>query len=615
MRILYKKKSSSALRPSRYPPEAAGIQVNYCKNPKCANFGVPPHPQKAYRRKSITPAGPGDYTVVASGKGQPVLRCELCFEHIPMQSNLAIAEELLRISGYLEPPAEPSCPNELCEAHGVPLSTAPKGYRRYGTNARGTPRYRCNSCHKVFALAAKSTHWQHETHFNRDVFEHLVNSVPLRRIIKILGITPGVLYRRMEFIWRQCCEFAGERERGLLDRQDLGRRYIAMDRQALMVNWETRKDRRNTLLLLCASADLETGYVFGAHLNYDANADADEVIANLPRFGDNHLPQPFRRYARLWLPQDYEDAARRGGNAKGETGGDFSGLQAEIDAAYAEALQRQNIEAGPGPKAHTRTPLRGMQVHEQVTMAAHVQFVARLLHRAEKIRFFMDQESGLRAAFMTAFARRVRDRTADAFFVRVLKGATVDIKRKLVRQAQQRFAKAQLRYSGLSDNEVEIALIREEMERMASIGKWGDRWLTHPFPDMREPEKQVCWLTDIENPETDPSLREDQLNHAAYLYRKASLHAVDRFFMQVRRGVTMAERGVVSSSADRRLWFGKNAYNPANLAMMLEIYRTYFNYCEVGSDGKTPAMRLGLAKGPVASEDILYFVRTKGGSL
>ena len=85
--------------------------------------------------------------------------------------------------------------------------------------------------------------------------------------------------------------------------------------------------------------------------------------------------------------------------------------------------------------------------------------------------------------------------------------------------------------------------------------------------------------------------------------------------MQVRRGVTMAERGVVSSSADRRLWFGKNAYNPANLAMMLEIYRTYFNYCEVGSDGKTPAMRLGLAKGPVASEDILYFVRTKGGSL
>lgn len=44
---------------------------------------------------------------------------------------------------------------------------------------------------------------------------------------------------------------------------------------------------------------------------------------------------------------------------------------------------------------------------------------------------------------------------------------------------------------------------------------------------------------------------------------------------------------------------------------MLEIFRTYFNYCEVGEDGMTPAMRMGLARGPVASEDILYFLRRK----
>ena len=77
--------------------------------------------------------------------------------------------------------------------------------------------------------------------------------------------------------------------------------------------------------------------------------------------------------------------------------------------------------------------------------------------------------------------------------------------------------------------------------------------------------------------------------------------------MQIRRGLTMAERGVASASSDRRLWFGKNAYDPDHLAKLLEIYRVYFNYCEVGGDKKTPAMRLGLARGPVASEDILYF--------
>jgi hypothetical protein len=88
---------------------------------------------------------------------------------------------------------------------------------------------------------------------------------------------------------------------------------------------------------------------------------------------------------------------------------------------------------------------------------------------------------------------------------------------------------------------------------------------------------------------------------------KASCTEVDRFFMQVRRAMTMAERGVISASADRRLWFGKNAYNPAVLVKLLEVFRTYFNYCEVGQDKRTPAMRMGLARGPVAPEDILYF--------
>lgn len=77
--------------------------------------------------------------------------------------------------------------------------------------------------------------------------------------------------------------------------------------------------------------------------------------------------------------------------------------------------------------------------------------------------------------------------------------------------------------------------------------------------------------------------------------------------MQVRRGLTLAERGVISASANRRLWYGKNAYNPAVLVKLVEIFRTYFNYCEVGEDGRTPAMRLGLAKGPVSAADIIYY--------
>jgi hypothetical protein len=42
---------------------------------------------------------------------------------------------------------------------------------------------------------------------------------------------------------------------------------------------------------------------------------------------------------------------------------------------------------------------------------------------------------------------------------------------------------------------------------------------------------------------------------------------------------------------------------------LLDIYRTMVNFVEVGKDGKTPAMRLGLAKGVISPEDILYFNR------
>jgi hypothetical protein len=161
--------------------------------------------------------------------------------------------------------------------------------------------------------------------------------------------------------------------------------------------------------------------------------------------------------------------------------------------------------------------------------------------------------------------------------------------------------------------------MREEMARVSVYGPKKDRWVSHPFPDMREPEKKLCWLTDIvplpqaaagDDVETVAEKLndcEDMQNHAARLYLKGALYSVDRFFMQVRRALTMAERGVATGGSSGGVWFGKNAYDPANLVKLLEIFRVYFNYCEVGEDSKTPAMRLGLAKGPVSSEDVLYF--------
>lgn len=569
-------------------------------------------PPKDHGRRPKSAEGtsvvPGDYVVVASGKGLPMLRCELCRESIPMQSNLAIAEELMRIGAYLDP-LLPTCPSVACPAHGKTLfeNGLPTAVR-FGSTSAGTPRYRCQACRRTYSFGGKSTTGQDKTHVNRDIFMHLMNSMPIRRIIKVIGISPSLLYQRIDFLHAQCQGFAGERERTLLDRKDLGDRFLTIDRQKLLVNWSSKQDRRNTLLLYLATADLVTGYVLAGNLNYDGSLDAAEVERDAAKFGDPTLPIAFRRYARVWLPQDYEAALRRRTKAM-EVPASYSmlldALQATIEVAYAHALAREDIEAGDGPSSGARTPPKGMQLHEGIVMSAHVQLVARLLQRADNIQIFSDQESGIRAAIMAAHGARIKKGKAEAYYVSIMKETTVDAKRVAVTAAKRQFKAICTANPELSESEVQFLMMLNSIQAAREAGVFRDRWAVHPFPDMREPAKKVCWLTDQRAlEEVQKGEVPDEIVH---YHLKATLAPVDRYFMQIRRGITLAERGIPSASTDSRLWFGKNAYNPQVLAQLLEVFRTYFNYCEVGEDGRTPAMRLGLAKGPVSPEDIIYW--------
>ena len=553
-----------------------------------------------------TAAGPGDYVVGASGKGLPLLNCQACGEFIPMQSNLAIAEELIRITAYLEQEL-PSCSKTGCAAFGKnSLDDGSPACVRFGANSAGSPRYRCQTCRKTFSFGGRSTVGQRAPHINRGVFLHLMNAMPIRRIVKVLGISPSTLYQRIDFLYDQCQKFAGVRERTLLDRADLGTRYLTTDRQKLVVNWSSKRDRRNTQLLFMATADLATGYILAGNLNYDGALDSAEVEADSVKFGDPHLPWPFRRYARVWLPADYDaSAVRRAPKltpspTASET---LDKLQVLIEKAYEEALLREDIEAGDEPTGATRTPPKGMQLHEQTVMNAHIQFVTRLLSRADNLQIFADQESGIRAAIMAACKDRIRARSADAYYVSVLKETTIDHKRRKMAEIRERFEEYQAANPGLTDDEVKVRMMLDALSAPTSVGHFKDAWVHHPLPDMREPEKKVAWLTEIGQRPTD----DEYLALIASRHLRATLAPVDRFFMQVRRGITLAERGIPSASTERRLWFGKNAYNPDVLAKLLAIFRTYFNYCESGRDKKTPAMRLGLAKGPVTPEDIIYW--------
>ncbi len=69
----------------------------------------------------------------------------------------------------------------------------------------------------------------------------------------------------------------------------------------------------------------------------------------------------------------------------------------------------------------------------------------------------------------------------------------------------------------------------------------------------------------------------------------------------------MIERPIKTASSVGRTWHGYSPYNPAIIQKTLDIFRFYLNYCLVSPERKsTPAMRIGLARGVVRIDDILY---------
>jgi len=145
----------------KIPPEIGGIQVNFCKNPVCANYGVIPGLKKgAHRSKALPDVAGTEYRLTAksrAGKGSIAgLVCLLCKESLPLKSNLGVAQEVERISAYLWEKREASCPNPACLNHGVVISTGKRHCSAYGRSAIGSQRYKCLSCKKTFSVGTST---------------------------------------------------------------------------------------------------------------------------------------------------------------------------------------------------------------------------------------------------------------------------------------------------------------------------------------------------------------------------------------------------------------------------------------------------------------------------
>jgi transposase-like protein len=583
------------------PPAVAGININHCKNHLCANFGVPAEIVR-WRRLSGTPLAlrPGTAYMLVPGKNKllPKLKCLLCGEHFIVKSNLAAAEELARLAAYLRIKPAAGCTTAGCTNEGVPVGDN-ASYQRFGKTAAGTPRYRCRACKKTVAVGGRALKRQRVTHRNKDVLLGLTNKVAMRRICKMNGLAPPTLYRKIAFLHRQCVAYAAARERALQN-LDIPRLYLSSDRQDYMVNWSKSGDQRNTILKALGTADNDTGYVFAMSLAFDSSVNPSDIEADALACNDDAHKKPYRKYARLWLRHEYRDSTEeREAEDTARSRRSKRSVADEVAAQYEAQASREDTEVADQLSGDERIADRsGMAVHEVYTMYGHFLLLRRLLPKVEKFRFYLDQESGIRASFMAAFHDLVKVGRADAFYVRIAKEQVVGKKRKLVANAAKALGAFMAAHPHLDLNGAKREMMKASITASVELGTWKDAWCAHPAPTMREPAKAACWLTNRGTYDLD---------HQANLYLRATLSGIDGFFQRLRRSVNPLERPLRTSSTSYRTWYGYAPYNPRMVERFIDIYRVMHNFVEIGKDGKTPAMRLGLAAAPIQPEEIIYF--------
>lgn len=593
--------------------EINGIQVNFCKNPLCNNFNVPYTGDRKdlnYKRKGTTvapkPSGPASDnrnisahpSMGTAANSPPSIICQSCGEAPPLKSNHAI-NEVLKLWSYH--PDNSACPDRNCKNHHISIGT--KGaYKRNGKTGAGTVRWLCKACNRSFVDRAKirpsregETPWRYN-----DIIKGLVNHIAFKRMEEIYDVNPVSIYNYIEKAYAACLRFNVIREQRLpaiLDSR--GITYLATDRQELLVNWKDRKNRNAISIKAVCSIDAETRFVYRYDVGIDDLSDAETIHTASIGIGDVDKAYLLRKYPHLVIPSDMSEEKRISGYIEQELLNikrQYTSIT-DVELSYLEAQMRPDIELPSSQfTLGTGLPKNCLILREDYQLYAHYIALNKLIPGNTSVINFADQESGLRAAFMSAFADKIQCNKAHLFYIKYKKGVVQDERDEAAGRTRERINGVMNHYNCDGKTAKQILCIDAITNRTVPVGKWKDLWGEHPIERMTEVGKTFSHQT------YNPAQSNYEIGH--YL-SKASLHTVDNYFMRVRRRVSQLERGFPSASNDRRLWYGRNFYRPDMVKKASLILMTYLNYCRTKKNEKTPAEKLGIAKGDVRLRDIL----------
>lgn len=582
------------------------IQVNHCRTPGCANFGVPART----KRGKTGPSADRDlrYKLTSTAKGQePAIECKACRGKGAVRSNEAIAEEIERIAGYARPLEHRfACKTEGCANRGLSIGEHRHLYVRRGyRETLGHRIYQCKGCLRRVNVSVKVPRIRAKNQaLAADVFSRIANKSPMRRTVKGAGLTGNsAYYRILDFIHRRCREMNGTVTRAFLtgERRLPAEMGVALDSQSLMVNWPSKVQRRTVEMTSCCSVDAASRFILELDVNHDPRFDPFEVNHESAELRDMTRKEAFRRYARFWLAGDEMRSGRTGQRRMGRAAAEqaVGDIQDAFRAANAYAdVAEMEIVPGQGP-LRDHMLRSGMLVKTGYRTLGHMFVLREILKGAgvERLQLSMDEHLSTIASFMCAFREPIAEGRAHGFLVRFDKDCPVDERDRLYKEARRqmrRFARAR-GLDGLDRQELGFEMIRTALE---ADGLPEDGWLPHPVPTRQEPDKAVRWITERPNMELDDR---------AGLYLAASLGRVDNVFELTRRFLSPLERPFYTPSGGwNQVWYGYAPYEPDMVRKYLDIFRAVNNFVHTGSDGATPAMRLGFADRPLEYADLLW---------
>ncbi|TNF13011.1 MAG: hypothetical protein EP320_10560 [Rhodobacteraceae bacterium] len=554
----------------RLPFPSLGIDINFCRNPQCDLFADPPDP---YIRKGRPPANVkrnqprGE--VIGSGDNK-TFKCGACGQSSIIKNNGAVVEEYRRLRRRFqaEPPPPDFCQNETCDNHQKRLAQNPGLYRKSGRTGTGTQRYMCKTCLKTFTVGSRIRK-QHRSSANGEVLWMITNGMPISKISDFTGLCPRDVYRKIDFIYDRVVDHTARREGSFesVDWNKVGRRF-ATDSQTLHLNWPNKKTRAQIAVQHLCTAHANTGYIMAAHLGLDQSVDLPAIEARMTAAGDFALPRAFRCQARVWSETEFK---------------------AYLDK-ITRGVQIHPLEA-PDVDIDLQLPHRGALLRQDIMQLAHAFLLRHCLGKGdERFVFVLDADSGLALSFVSALAPWVKQKRADVIVVRFNKHKSNDERNALVGEGNA----ARELATGISRaNWATLKAEEKDWHTDAAIegllkGHLLDEPFAWPFHTKSEPHRRLRILTD--RPEMAPDRR-------ARLMRLATLRSVDAYFHKVRSNIRFAARPAHTPSGNGRTWDRHYLYNPETMVKIIEIYRFKHNWLGSSTTKRTPAMKLGLARG------------------